>query len=129
MIKTPPIAVIPKKNFREGTSKSFVQRAGAKKFEGFVVKKDGRYFAYQNLCQHLPVTLDLKDNRFFSHDGKALQCHMHGALYHVETGVCFAGPCEGSKLFALDVVEEEDRLVIRIPKNSPQNSDDNSEKS
>jgi len=107
--------VIQKKNFKEGSSKSFSAKVGSKSFEGFVVKKNGRFYAYQNLCQHLPITLDLKDGRFFSHDRKALQCHMHGALYEIETGICFAGPCEKEKLVSLEIVEEEERLVIRIP--------------
>lgn len=108
-------ATVSKRNFPENSAKSFTAKVGKEKFEGFVVRANGRYFAYQNLCQHLPVTLDLQDGKFFSHDKKALQCHMHGALYDPQTGKCFAGPCEGESLIPLNLIEEEERLVVEIP--------------
>lgn len=74
-----------------------------------------RYYAYKNLCQHLPITLDLKDNNFFSHDKKYLQCQMHGAMYEIETGKCIAGPCLGGQLIVLALEEEGEYLKITIP--------------
>lgn len=97
------------------TAKSFKTKVRGKVFQGFVVKKGGKYYAYQNLCMHLPITLDLNDDDFFTYDKAHLQCHMHGAMYVVETGVCIAGPCEGTTLVSLEVLEEETRLVIRVP--------------
>lgn len=112
------VAAVSKKNFKSGTTKSFSVKVGNVRFDGFVVRQGDRYFAYQNLCRHLPIALDLNDNRLLSHDGKALQCHMHGALYAIDTGICFAGPCEGDKLLALPLMEEEERLVISIPESA-----------
>ncbi len=106
---------VPKKGFREGSARSFSTKIKGRVFQGLVVKKNGKYFAYQNLCQHLPITLDLKDDNFFTHDRKFLQCHMHGAMYELETGHCVAGPCEGANLVLLPVVEEESRLIVQIP--------------
>lgn len=108
-------ATVSKKNFANLTAKRFSVKTGTEKFEGFVLRVGDRFLAYQNLCKHLPVTLDLNDGQFFSHDKKALQCHMHGALFELESGKCFAGPCEGDALNSLEVIEEEERLVIRIP--------------
>jgi nitrite reductase/ring-hydroxylating ferredoxin subunit len=106
---------IPKKNFQELTSRSFQIKIHGYLFQGFVIRKQNKFYAYQNLCRHLPVTLDLKDNAFFNHDKKYLQCHMHGATYEIETGHCIAGPCIGANLNALELKEEENQLVITIP--------------
>jgi len=111
----PKYVFISKRNFSDLSTRSFQVVVKGKLFQGFVVKKGGRYFAYQNLCQHLPITLDLRDSDFFTHDKQFLQCHMHGAMYEVETGFCIAGPCQGARLVALELQEEEGRVVISIP--------------
>jgi nitrite reductase/ring-hydroxylating ferredoxin subunit len=106
------IAVVSKKNFADLTGRPFKLVLRGRIVEGFVVRKGDRYFAYQNLCMHLPITLDLKDDDFFTHDKTHLQCHMHGAIYDIETGHCTDGPCQGANLVVLEVLEEESRLVI-----------------
>jgi nitrite reductase/ring-hydroxylating ferredoxin subunit len=83
--------------------------------KGFVVRKGNGYFAYQNLCKHLPVTLDLNDNSFFTHDKSNLQCQMHGAVYEMETGLCIGGPCEGARLNRLQLIDEGAQLVVVFP--------------
>lgn len=113
------VVAISKKNFAELTARSFTTKVRGKLFRGFVVRKGNKFFAYQNLCQHLPITLDLNDDDFFTYDRLFLQCHMHGAMYDIETGQCVAGPCQGSQLTALEIEEEENRLVIRVPDNLP----------
>ena len=109
------LVAVPKKNFAELTARSFKTKVRGRVFQGFVVRKAGKFYAYQNLCQHLPITLDLEDDEFFTYDRTHLQCHMHGAMYEIETGLCVGGPCPGSKLVPLEMTEEESRLVIRIP--------------
>ncbi len=106
---------VPKKNFSDLSAKAFKTKVKGRIFRGLVVRKGEKYFAYQNLCQHLPITLDLDDERFLNHERTFLQCHMHGALYEYETGLCVAGPCVGTKLVALELVEEETRLVVKVP--------------
>ena len=83
--------------------------------KGFVVRKGSRFFAYHNLCKHLPVTLDLNDNSFFNHDKSLLQCQMHGALYEMESGLCVGGPCEGAILTKLPLEEREHELIVHFP--------------
>ena len=109
------VVVVSKKGFTESTAKSFSAKIKGKIFKGFIVLKEGKFYAYQNLCRHLPVTLDLDDDDFFTHDKRHLQCQMHGAMYEVETGLCIAGPCLGARLLGLQLEEEETRLVIRLP--------------
>ena len=106
---------IPKSRLSRREGKGFETKLSGKIFRGIVVKQDGQYFAYQNLCKHLPITLDLNDDEFFSHDKAFIQCQMHGAIYEIQTGKCIAGPCEGAKLNALKVIEEEDQLIVLVP--------------
>lgn len=107
-----------KKGFPDASAKSFQVKIRGKLFQGFVVRQGDHFFAYRNLCQHLPITLDLNDEDFFSHDKKFLQCQMHGAMYEIPTGLCIAGPCLGARLIKLDLDQEGENLVIRIPKNA-----------
>jgi nitrite reductase/ring-hydroxylating ferredoxin subunit len=106
---------IPKKKLGELEARSFEVKIRGKIVKGFVVRKEGKYFAYQNRCMHLPVTLDLNDDKFFTHDKAHLQCHMHGAMYEMETGYCVAGPCQGARLMPLDLKEEESKVIVRVP--------------
>ncbi len=106
---------ISKKNFQDPGAKPFQAKIRGHIFQGLVVKKDGKFFAYHNLCQHLPITLDLRDGNFFTHDKKYLQCHMHGAMYEADTGMCIAGPCLGARLVILELVEQEKHVIVKIP--------------
>jgi len=111
---------VPKKKVGELAAHSFEVKIRGKIIKGFVTSKGGQYYAYQNLCMHLPVTLDLNDSKFFTHDNQHLQCHMHGAMYEVETGYCVAGPCQGARLRALELKDEGTRLLIRVPGDLPE---------
>ena len=107
--------VLPLKHFTKKDICSFEAKIKGKLVQGFVVKKGKEFFAYRNVCQHLPVTLDLMDDNFFTHDKRHLQCHMHGAMYEVETGFCVAGPCQGARLSSLPILVEPARIVVTIP--------------
>lgn len=109
-------AVVSKKRLSQDPSTAdFHVTIRGQIIKGFVVRKGNRYFAYQNLCKHLPVTLDLNDNSFFNHDKTLLQCQMHGALYEMETGRCVGGPCEGAILRTLPLVEQSNQLIVSFP--------------
>ena len=109
------LAEVSKKKFEDGQGRSFSARAGGRNFKGFVVRKNGQFFAYENVCQHLPIPLDLEDDNFFSYDKAQIQCQMHGALYEIESGLCTGGPCLGATLRKLNFKEEAHRLLIEIP--------------
>lgn len=76
---------------------------------------NGALRCYRNLCKHLPIPLDGGTRRFMDPTGRYLECGTHGATYRPEDGLCVAGPCEGERLDALPLVEENGRLLIRIP--------------
>ncbi|MCB0404210.1 MAG: Rieske 2Fe-2S domain-containing protein [Bdellovibrionales bacterium] len=109
------IVVLSKKLFSELSTQSFQVKFKGRIVRGFVVRRGKVYYAYLNRCQHLPVTLDLNDNEFFTHDKKYLQCHMHGAVYEIDSGLCVGGPCQGASLIKLKLEEEEDEIVVTVP--------------
>jgi nitrite reductase/ring-hydroxylating ferredoxin subunit len=59
--------------------------------------------AYLNRCRHLPIPLDGGTRRFLDDDRRYLMCGTHGALYRLEDGYCFVGPCRGESLRAIAV--------------------------
>ena len=64
----------------------------------FITRRDGAYYAYNNLCPHLQTELEFLENQFLDQDGEYIQCSTHGALFLVETGECISGPCQGQSL-------------------------------
>ena len=71
--------------------------------EGFVAVFAGQVFAYENVCRHIPITLDYGDGRFFNAGGTHFVCQTHGATYEPTTGKCTGGPCVGASLKPLRV--------------------------
>ncbi|RMD84329.1 MAG: Rieske (2Fe-2S) protein [Candidatus Dadabacteria bacterium] len=110
MAKT--IDVGPAGSLGHGQTRKFRFEDACGEREGFVVRWQGRLYAYINECRHIPLSLDWTDNRFFSRDGRYLQCATHGALYEVETGRCVAGPPAGLRLQALPVTEAGGRILV-----------------
>lgn len=104
------------RNLAEGRSELFSYRdANAFPCEGFVVRFEGKLYAYQNQCRHQPLTLDYGDNEFFADDGKLLLCRNHGAVFQPETGKCIAGPCAGASLRKLEVFEDDGAVFLKLP--------------
>jgi nitrite reductase/ring-hydroxylating ferredoxin subunit len=85
----------------EGTTKRFSFKCNGVRVDAFVANFKGEIVAYENLCRHLPVTLDYGDGEFFSNDGSLFVCQTHGAFYEPKTGLCVAGPCTGASLIPL----------------------------
>ena len=72
--------------------------------------------AYINRCAHLALELDWDRGVFFDVDQNHLICATHGALYAAATGDCISGPCSGSGLGALKVLEIEGTVYLRDPR-------------
>lgn len=77
---------------------------------GFVVRFDGKPFAYLNRCAHVPIELDWKEGEFFESSGLYLMCATHGAVYEPESGRCAGGPCRGGRLLPIAVVERDGKI-------------------
>ena len=84
-------------------------------FKGFVVRKGDDVFAYQNFCMHLGHPLNWMPDGFLTKDRTAIMCTSHGALYEIDTGLCFAGPCLGKELTMVDVKVRDGIVYVTGP--------------
>jgi nitrite reductase/ring-hydroxylating ferredoxin subunit len=82
----------------------------------FVVRHSQGVAAYINRCAHLALELDWDPGLFFDVDQQHLICATHGALYRGDTGECVSGPCNGSGLEVLQVVENEGNVCLDDPR-------------
>ena len=83
----------------------------------FAVRYRGRVHAYLNRCAHVPMELDWQEGIFFDAAGRDLICSTHGATYEASTGKCLGGPCSGTPLVRLRVVERDDMIFYLGPEN------------
>jgi nitrite reductase/ring-hydroxylating ferredoxin subunit len=96
----------------DGTSLKFRVTGGDRGGEAFLIRFDGRYYAYRNVCAHMALGLDLDDNDFFTVDGTALICKTHGAVYVPDSGLCFSGPCYGESLDPLPIAVRDGAVIL-----------------
>jgi nitrite reductase/ring-hydroxylating ferredoxin subunit len=82
--------------------------------EGFLVKKEGKVFAYRNRCPHLGAPLDWSPHQFLDPQSDFIQCAMHGALFQIETGLCVSGPCVNQRLEPLALTLRDDRVLLAL---------------
>ncbi len=64
----------------------------------FAVRQDNQLHAYWNICPHLGIPLNWAPDKFLDLDNRLIQCSSHGALFHIDSGECIAGPCSGKRL-------------------------------
>ncbi|MDB6040673.1 MAG: Rieske (2Fe-2S) protein [Verrucomicrobiales bacterium] len=96
---------------RESTAKFTFKLEGISR-DGFVALFDGEVVAYENLCRHIPLTIDYGDNRFFTTDARHFVCQTHGAIYEPLSGLCVRGPCEGASLRKLEIAVSEGKIFL-----------------
>ena len=78
----------------------------------FVIRYDGRVYAYLNSCAHIQVELDWMEGEFFDKAGLYLICATHGATYEPDSGQCIMGPCKGQRLVAVQVEERDGNVYL-----------------
>lgn len=83
-----------------------------KTLPAFVIRFQGRVYAYVNQCAHIPVQLDWMEGEFFDYSKSYLICSTHGATYLPESGRCIAGPCKGLKLQPVIVEERDSKIYV-----------------
>jgi nitrite reductase/ring-hydroxylating ferredoxin subunit len=93
-------------------AKAFSIGAGPWPLRGFVVRQNGRVFAYVNRCPHAGHPLNLRPDRFLTEDGSLILCNSHGALFEPATGACVDGPCAGRSLQSLPIRVEGDLVLL-----------------
>jgi len=95
-------------------SRGFSVEFNGVKTEGFVVQKEGQFYAYANSCPHTGAPLDWVEHQFLDLDLAMIQCAVHDARFDIETGQCQAGPCPGDSLQKLEVELRNDELYLLI---------------
>jgi len=98
----------------EPGSRGFTPKLPDGPLEMFLVRKQGRIYAYVNSCPHTGATLEWLPDRFLDAEEELIQCGLHGALFRIETGECLRGPCVGSFLTAIPAVVREGQVFMRI---------------
>jgi nitrite reductase/ring-hydroxylating ferredoxin subunit len=95
-----------------GPGVRFTFKRGGRDAAAFVIRYDGRIYAYLNSCAHIPVELDWMEGEFFDKAGLYLVCATHGATYEPDSGLCIMGPCKGSHLIPAQVEEREGSVYL-----------------
>lgn len=95
-----------------GTGFCFSVTRFGREVPAFVIRFNGRVYAYVNECAHVPVELNCQPGEFFDYSKLYLICSMHGALYSPETGQCLGGRCHGRGLKPLMVCEMGDKVFL-----------------
>jgi len=78
---------------------------GGRAAPAFAVRYGGRVHGYLNRCAHVAMELDWQEGVFFDLAGHDLLCSTHGARYDPRSGRCLGGPCHGTPLVKLKMVE------------------------
>ena len=97
----------------ESSSRGFSIQLDSETIEGFVVQKDGLFYAYRNSCPHTGAPLDWVEHQFLDLDSALIQCAVHDARFIIEDGLCIAGPCVGESLQKLDITQQGSALYLR----------------
>jgi len=95
-----------------GTTKKFTFKAKGGMTGAFLANVQGEFVAFVNRCVHLPITLDLDDNDFFTCDGQLFVCKTHGSVYEPRVGKCVGGPGQGKSLERLPLIVENGSVYL-----------------
>jgi nitrite reductase/ring-hydroxylating ferredoxin subunit len=79
---------------------------------GFVVRSSDGVYAYVNRCAHLKLPLNYLPDQFLTHDGSALLCYVHGAIFRKHDGYCIAGPCSGQSLAQVPITVVDGQVML-----------------
>ena len=97
-----------------GTTKKFTFDANGQTTGAFLANYRGEVVAFVNRCVHLPITLDLDDNDFFTCDGNLFVCKTHGSVYEPSAGKCVGGPGQGKSLERLPLIIENGTIYLKL---------------
>lgn len=106
---------VPFQELKIGGAFVFDYRLSGKLLDGFIIKHEQGYSAYQNLCAHIPVALDYDDGDFFHDKIGRIVCKTHGATFRPEDGLCDSGPCTGQSLNKFELQIAESEFIVQIP--------------
>jgi nitrite reductase/ring-hydroxylating ferredoxin subunit len=73
--------------------------------------------AYVNECPHVNIPYEFSADVFcvYEIEGRRdLMCAHHTAMFHLDDGRCYDGPCKGERLIAVDVDVDVEAGTVRI---------------
>lgn len=107
------IYLCQKSELEEYQTRGFTVEVGDDSLDFFLLKQDDEVRAYLNFCPHLGIPLNWQPDEFMSLEGTHIQCSTHGALFQLEDGYCFSGPCRGESLTKLNVdINNDDEVYL-----------------
>lgn len=81
-----------------------------------VTRKRNKFFGYENLCPHGGTRLDTVAGEFMDEEGNFIACGKHKAMFDLDTGHCFIGPCQGKALTPVElVIDDGDICITGVP--------------
>ena len=81
-----------------------------------IARKGGRFYGFENACPHGGTRLDTVPGQFMDEEANFIACGKHGALFDIDTGHCFIGPCQGERLTPITlIIDEGDICITGVP--------------
>jgi nitrite reductase/ring-hydroxylating ferredoxin subunit len=99
---------------KPGTTRKFSIERDGQRTDVFLANVRGEFVAFVNRCVHLPISLDLDDNDFFTCDGSFFVCKTHGSVYEPHDGKCIGGPGQGKSLEQLPLAVEGNAVYLEL---------------
>lgn len=106
------ILICPSDRLLDPGSFGFSLESAGERVEGFVVRRDGEFYAYRNSCPHTGSPLDWVDHQFLDIEGALIQCAVHDARFLIDTGECIFGPCPGQSLESLPIRIQGENIYL-----------------
>jgi nitrite reductase/ring-hydroxylating ferredoxin subunit len=94
----------------EGREVSFGE--GPETFRVLLLRRGEQMFAYHNCCPHFSLPLNYEPQVFHVCDREYLMCAHHTALFRIEDGHCFDGPCTGARLTPIPITRDSDSIRV-----------------
>lgn len=69
-----------------------------------LLRHQGHLHAWANACPHQGVPMAWRRHAYLNAAGTHVQCHAHGALFDMASGLCVQGPCLGQRLIRHKIV-------------------------
>ena len=96
----------------DGGAKEIVFGEGAECFRLLLLRLGTSVHAYRNCCPHFSLPLNYEAGVFHVYDREYLMCAHHTALFRIEDGECFDGPCMGAHLTAVPIRIDAGRISV-----------------
>jgi nitrite reductase/ring-hydroxylating ferredoxin subunit len=77
-----------------------------------ITRKGNNFYGFENRCPHEHSRLDTTPGQFMDEEGNFIACGNHNALFDLDTGKCFIGPCQGQHLTPIKLVIDDGDVCV-----------------